>query len=129
MVELIKATDLDMDFVLNFKLKSIENVYLIKYNDEKVGVLEYTKNVNNFIEEEPEVLIHIEYVEILEQYRRKGIGTKAIEKLNIGDMDFVSGNAIPSSVGFWKSLGADFGGEDEDIDYYLDKNICLGFII
>lgn len=132
MIKLEKTTIKDLDFLLSFGLKGIENTYIIKQDTNQVGVIEYIqKNMDdNFSYEEHQYnSIYIEYIDILTEYRRKGIASKVINFLSDEGNNYIYGNSLPNdiSVSFWKSLGADFEGEDENLDIYKENNECLSF--
>lgn len=126
MIRLEKATNKDIDFVKLFNLKNIDNVYLIKNNSDCVGIIEYIIKRD---EDDEYSSVYVEYIDILKEYRRKGFASKVIEMLTNEGSNYIYGNSLPNytSVSFWKSLGADFEGEDELLDEYIENNECLPF--
>ena len=128
MVKLVKAENKDMEFVSSFNLKALDNVYLIEFNREIVGVIEYTQRFEPD-GEDMQTITRIEYIDILKEYRRKGIATLVIDEFRCLGEYYIYGDAIPSSIEFWKSLNAEFEGEDEDIEYYIENGTCLPFFI
>lgn len=128
MIKLEKATDKDIKFAELFNLKNIDNVYLIKNNSDCVGIIEY---ITKRDEDDEYSSVYIEYIDILKDYRRKGFASKVIEMLTDKGSNYIYGNSLPNkvSVSFWKSLGADFEGEDEILDEYIENNECLPFSI
>ena len=78
MVKLIKAENKDMEFVSSFKLKTLDNVYLISFDDATVGIIEYTQRLEQD-GEDIQTITRIEYIDILEKYRRKGIARLVID--------------------------------------------------
>lgn len=81
---------------------------LIMYNNEIAGMIDY--NVHD-------ERIHIRYITVSDQYKRKGIARKIIEMImkdNPGK--YIYGDSLPGAIEFWKKMGAEFD-EDEDDDY------------
>ena len=69
MIELKKSTNNDLEFLKQFGFKGINDVYIIKYNKEDVGVIEFSYE---FVDcEDSYYSICIEYIDILSEYRRK----------------------------------------------------------
>lgn len=128
MIKLEKATAKDTNFVSSFNLKNIDNVYLIKNNLDCIGIIEYTTEKD---EDDEYASVYVEYIDILKEYRRKGFASRVIEILSNEGNNYIYGNSLPSqtSVLFWKSLGADFEGEDDFLDEYIENNECLAFSI
>ena len=128
MIKLEKATDKDIKFAELFNLKNIDNVYLIKNNSDCVGIIEY---ITKRDKDDEYASVYVEYIDILKEYRRKGFASKVIEMLTDKGSNYIYGNSLPNkvSVSFWKSLGADFEGEDEILDEYIENNECLPFSI
>lgn len=126
MIKLEKATDKDIKFAELFNLKNIDNVYLIKNNSDYVGIIEY---ITKRDKDDEYASVYVEYIDILKEYRRKGFASKVIEMLTDKGSNYIYGNSLPNhtSVSFWKSLGADFEGEDELLDEYIENNECLPF--
>lgn len=126
MIKLEKATDKDIKFAELFNLKNIDNVYLIKNNSDCVGIIEY---ITKRDKDDEYASVYVEYIDILKEYRRKGFASKVIEMLTDKGSNYIYGNSLPNkvSVSFWKSLGADFEGEDELLDEYIENNECLPF--
>jgi hypothetical protein len=86
-----------------FKLIPIEDdcekVYII-YNNTKIGKLNYyyTKDI-----------VQINYILIFDEYKRKGFASKFILYLrNNHHGKTLHGDALPSAIEFWKSIGVTF---------------------
>lgn len=128
MIKLKKATIKDMDFVSKFNLLNIENIYIIDNNNTYVGVVEY---ISKTMLDEDYESIYIEYIDILEKYRRKGFASNVINLLSNNGDNYIYGNSIPdtTAISFWKSIGADFEGEDEFLESYIENSECLPFFI
>lgn len=122
MIKLNKCTNNDIGILKEFNLKDIDNCYLIYLNTTFVGVIEYKIN---------EESICIEYIDIIPDYRRKGIASKVISIINPENKYYIYGNSLPhqDSFNFWKSLGADFDGEDEYFDKHEKNKTCIPFLI
>ena len=122
MIKLKESSNKDEIFLKDFNMKPRDEVYIITLNDKDVGVIMYYKSTD---------VINIEYISVLDEYRRKGIATEVIGIINPDGYFAISGNSLPhdDSVGFWKSLDADFEGLDEEIEYYREKNACIPFFI
>lgn len=127
-LNLEKANEKDMEFVKSFKLNTIDNVYIIKEGLNDIGVVEYIKKQD---ESEECDSIYVEYIDVLEEYRRQGYATQIINMLLDDSKNCIYGNSLPNevSVSFWQSFGADFEGEDDNLDYYAENNECIPFII
>lgn len=106
MIKLERATLDNLEFVLSFGLKNIDNVYLIKQNSENVGVIEYLYALKED-DDDNYYSIYVEYINVLNKYRRKGIATSVINMLSDEGNNYINGNSLPNntSVSFWKSLG------------------------
>lgn len=122
MIKLKESSNKDEIFLKDFNMKPRDEVYIITLNDKNVGVIMYYKSTD---------VINIEYISVLDEYRRKGIATEVIGIINPDGYFAISGNSLPhdDSVGFWKSLDADFEGLDEEIEYYREENACIPFFI
>lgn len=128
MVKIKKATIKDTEFIFKFNLLNIENLYVVEYNNTNVGVIEY---ISESILNEDYESIYIEYIDILEEYRRKKIASSLINLLSKEGNNYIYGNSIPdiTAILFWKSVGADFDGEDEFLESYIENSECLPFSI
>lgn len=122
MIKLKESSNKDEIFLKDFNMKPRDEVYIITLNDKDVGVIMYYKSTD---------VINIEYISVLDEYRRKGIATEVIGIINPDGYFAISGNSLPhdDSVGFWKSLDADFEGLDEEIEYYREENASIPFFI
>lgn len=122
MIKLKESSNKDEIFLKDFNMKPRDEVYIITLNDKNVGVIMYYKSTD---------VINIEYISVLDEYRRKGIATEVIGIINPDGYFAISGNSLPhdDSVGFWKSLDADFEGLDEEIEYYREENASIPFFI
>lgn len=127
MVELKKAIDTDFEFVSQFGFNNIADVYIITYNKEYAGAIEFSYKIRSYSDDY--YSIFIEYLDILNKYRRKGIASLVISLLSEDGLNAISGNSLPNntSISFWKSVGADFGGEEEDLAHYAEFNECISF--
>jgi hypothetical protein len=72
--------------------------YYICVNNEVVGVLEYKEYIDE---------IEIKYIKIHEEYRRMGLATRVVNVLK-NKNKFITGDALPGAVEFWKSMNAHF---------------------
>lgn len=127
MIELKKAIDTDFKFVSQFGFNNITDVYIIIYNKEYAGAIEFSYKIGSYSDDY--YSIFIEYLDILNKYRRKGIASSVISLLSEDSLNAISGNSLPNntSISFWKSVGADFGGEEEDLAHYEEFNECISF--
>lgn len=127
-INLRKADEKDMEFVKSFQLKSIENIYIIEDDLKYVGLVEYIVNQK---ESDDYSSIYIEYIDVLDEYRRQGYATEVINMLSDDGNNYIYGNSLPNkvSVSFWQSLDADFEGEDNNLDYYIKNEECIPFSI
>lgn len=109
-------------FLNKFNMKPGDNIYVITLNNKNVGVIMYTKSGD---------IIEIEYISVLDEYKRMGIATKVVGMINPDGYFGIHGNslAFKDAICFWKSLGADFEREDEEIEYYKEENMCIPFFI
>ena len=81
------------------------NLY-IRYNGEEVGIMAY-----NLYKDSLKIL----FINIKEEYRRKGIAKRVIETIIelYGDR-YIYGDAIPDAIKFWESINVEFDEEIED---------------
>ena len=87
---------------------------VITYNDIPVGIIDY------YIKGEK---IHICYIKIGNEFRRKGLASKVINKFKENHKGkYITGDSLPGAIKFWESMGAEFY-EDPFDDY------CTPFII
>ena len=92
-----------MEFV---SMNTVKDRYYIFVNNEVVGVLEYVDYGDE---------IEIKYIKIHEEYRRMGIATRVVKALkNRGK--YLSGDALPEAIEFWKSMNAHFYDPFVDVD-------------
>ena len=108
--------------ILNkYALNDGKNAYSIYCDGERVGMLEW-----RFSGE----LIFIDSLDIDLEHQRRGIGRKVVEMLFDRYQTAIIGDAVVDSASFWRSIGANFDGEDEyNMDYYIKESLCLPFII
>lgn len=106
-----------------YAVENIDNSYLMYFDniDIPVGVLEYREHGDS---------VHVDYICTFEGYRNQGIASCVIKTLN---EDYaITGNSVIDALGFWQKLGAEFE-EDitikENLDYYIENNLCVPFII
>lgn len=84
-----------MEFI---PISTVDDRYHIYLNNEVVGVLEYKKYDDE---------LEIKYIKIHKEYRRMGIATRVVNVLK-NTCQFISGDALPEAVEFWKSMNAKF---------------------
>lgn len=103
-----------------YALNDNDNAYSVYCNGNRVGMVEYIPSGE---------LIHIESLYIDKEYQGKGIGKAVVQMLQDKYKTAIVGDSLVTSVGFWQAIGADFDGEDEDLDYYIEEGLCVPFII
>lgn len=79
-------------------------VYIIKYGDKPVGLMQAWLSFNN-------ACFTINPIEISEDLRGQGLGTKAVKALLSGNsvfggIHYISADATPESCSFWLKQGA-----------------------
>ena len=84
-----------MEFV---SMNIIKDRYYIYVNHEVVGILEYVDYGDE---------IEIKYIKIHKEYRRMGIGTRAVNMLK-SRTTVITGDSLPETLEFWKSLNVQF---------------------
>lgn len=101
-----------MEFI---PMSTVDDRYYIYVNNEVVGVLEYKEYIDE---------IEIKYIKIHEEYRRMGLATRVIKALkNRGK--YLSGDALPEAIEFWKTMDAQFYEPVENDDVILTPFIIL----
>lgn len=101
-----------MEFI---PMSTVDDRYYIYVNNEVVGVLEYKEYIDE---------IEIKYIKIHEEYRRMGLATRVVKALkNRGK--YLSGDALPKAIEFWKAMGAQFYEPIENDDVILTPFIIL----
>lgn len=80
------------------------NVYVIKYGEKPVGLMQAWMSFNN-------ACLTINPIEISEDMCGKGLGTKAVKSILSGNsifgrIHYISADATPESCGFWLKQGA-----------------------
>lgn len=103
-----------------YALSNGDDTYSIYCNGKRVGVVEYRPSGE---------LICIESLYIDKEHQGKGVGKAVVQMLQDEYKTAIVGNSVVEAVGFWKAIGADFEGEDEDLDYYIEECLCIPFII
>lgn len=122
-IELILATEKDIDLLKEYNIKLTKDVYIIRNDGKDRGLIEYTTP--------GDYSLKIEYIEILKGYLKQGIATSVINYLKEKYVDSeIYGDSIPTeaSTKFWESVGAELEYE-EDMEHYIDNNICIPFYI
>ena len=122
-VQLINASQEDLELLKEVGLKLNENTYIVKQGEETCGVIEYKVLKGNSIK--------IEYINILERFRRNGLGRKVIQFLQTNFEDYeIYRDSTPTQIAtsFWESVGAELEYEME-IEEYAQNLECIPFII
>ena len=126
-MQIISATEKDIPILnsLGISTYDISNIYGIYKDDTLVGFTEYIK-VGRFLE--------IDNLHILKSFRGQGFGSKFLETLaneNKSTVTFITGQSLPSAVGFWKEVGANFDDEinEDSIIEADEKGYCFSFSI
>lgn len=112
MVELRDYCEEDKAFISSLGIGYSNKVKIIMYGNTKVGLVEYTFESGD--------CIYLYYIEVLENYRGKGIAKTVINILN---KDYtVVGDSLYDSLGFWERIGA-------EIDDKWISDDCVPFIL
>lgn len=122
-LEIIKAEQKDIYELDETWLKYNDNIYLIKRNGEKAGLIEYRIPY--------EYSLKVEYISINRHYTGQGIATAVINKLKEEHIGYeIYGDSLPneSAIAFWKSVGAEFEVEDS-IEEHIENYNCIPFIL
>lgn len=121
-IELIKATKEHGDLLFNHSITLNDNSYIIKYNNELCGLIEYHTPY--------EYSLKIEYICVFPEYTRQKIATNTISYLKSIYSDHeIYGDSLPmpATVSFWESVGAEF--EEDDFETFYKNKECIPFII
>lgn len=118
-----------MNELISFKLEEGEfesdfidnNFYIAIYLDKKeIGSIEGFTDTGH---------IHIELIDIYEEYQRKGYGTVCINKLKeLGkqfNIKYIDGECRGALIKFYKLLGADFNFREPEDEYYFNHRFYI----
>ena len=119
-IKLREVTNSDIDYLNDFGLKINPKCKVIMLDDNRVGVVEFTKYNGS---------IYLSYISIHKNYRRRGIGKKTVELLKeYGD---IFGDCSPQhiSISFWTNLNVEFDVSEEEINEYILYKQCIPFVL
>lgn len=73
---------------------------VITYNNIPVGIIDYCMEDDR---------IHVYFIKIGDEYRRKGLASKVINKFKEDHrVKYITGDSLPGAIEFWKYMGAKF---------------------
>lgn len=110
----------DNERLKQYAIHDNNHVYSIYFDGEFVGVVEYKYSGD---------IVKLDSLYIDKWHQGCGIGRKVVEMIKDRHKTAICGDSVTEAVGFWKAVGADFDGEDDDLDYYQDNCLCVPFII
>lgn len=123
LIEIVRPTKESDINLLSDRFEINKNVYMITIGGKLCGVIEFHVPY--------EYSLKIEYIEVFNNYRGKGIARRVIEKLRLEHPGHeIYGDSLPiqSTLNFWSKLGAEIEFE-MDIDAYEANCECIPFTI